>query len=392
MATGAASERRRAAIAAYNTGDLARAAELLGRCLAEPGHDIAAQADLHKLLGLVLYGRQRHQEALEHILQAHALTPEDYETVSNLAVLYRETGQLRLALDWVNRALAMRPDDFVMHDTAAHLLGQAGSPLFREAGRNALSLKHKAVMPEETHHPLPAPDWAAVRARKKVIAFSLWGKLPRYLNGALANASARAHLYPDWVCRFYCGESVPAEVRRWLVELGAEVVLRPEPSQLYTGLFWRFAVANDPEVGLFLVRDADSLLNIRERVAVDDWLESGAQPFHLMRDNASHTELILAGLWGGVAGLLPDLAGLASPYLERRNKTRNIDQVFLREQVWPLIWDRHLAHDEAFGFGSARPFPRLGRLPPGQHVGQNAAIRPWPPMPHVVPEARITAA
>jgi hypothetical protein len=55
------------------------------------------------------------------------------------------------------------------------------------------------------------------------------------------------------------------------------------------------------------VRDADSVLNLRERLAVDDWLASGRW-FHIMRDWWSHTDLVLAGMWGGVAGVLPPCA------------------------------------------------------------------------------------
>ena len=42
-----------------------------------------------------------------------------------------------------------------------------------------------------------------------VIAFSLWGDSPRYTLGALQNASLAKIVYPDWVCRFYIGKSVP---------------------------------------------------------------------------------------------------------------------------------------------------------------------------------------
>ena len=33
------------------------------------------------------------------------------------------------------------------------------------------------------------------------------------------------------------------------------------------GLFWRFLVEDDPEVDLYLVRDADAVMNVKERWA-----------------------------------------------------------------------------------------------------------------------------
>ncbi len=67
------------------------------------------------------------------------------------------------------------------------------------------------------------------------------------------------------------------------------------------GLFWRFLVEDDPDVDFFLVRDADSVMNIKECAAVEDWLASG-KAFHVMRDLPIHAELILAGMWGAHRG------------------------------------------------------------------------------------------
>mgnify|MGYP006292180853 FL=1 len=50
------------------------------------------------------------------------------------------------------------------------------------------------------------------------------------------------------------------------------------------------------------MRDADSVLNIRERAAVDDWLASGAA-FHVMRDHPVHCDLMLAGMGGRIAAI-----------------------------------------------------------------------------------------
>ncbi|MEO0417071.1 MAG: tetratricopeptide repeat protein, partial [Verrucomicrobiota bacterium] len=129
------------------------------------------------------------------------------------------------------------------------------------------------------------------------------------------------------------------------------------------------------EVDRFLVRDIDSVVNVKERVAVDAWLASDRY-FHVLRDFISHTELILAGMWGGVGGVFPDLNEVLSYFKPRQKPTETFDQLFLREVVWPSIKASVLQHDSCFDALGAEPYPPFGNLPPDKHIGQNeAAVR-----------------
>jgi hypothetical protein len=117
------------------------------------------------------------------------------------------------------------------------------------------------------------------------------------------------------------------------------------------------------------VRDVDSVLNVRERIAVDDWLASGRW-FHIMRDWWSHTDLVLAGMWGGVAGVLPPLTPLLNAYQPEAMETPNIDQWFLRDTLWGYLAQSCLVHDRCFTPPGALPWPRPA--PDGdEHVGQD---------------------
>ena len=40
------------------------------------------------------------------------------------------------------------------------------------------------------------------------------------------------------------------------------------------GMFWRFLPFDDKDVDIFIVRDTDSRINLREELAVKYWLES----------------------------------------------------------------------------------------------------------------------
>ena len=140
---------------------------------------------------------------------------------------------------------------------------------------------------------------------------------------------------------------------------------------------WRFLVADDQTVDRFICRDTDSRLNIQEAVAVDDWVKSG-QPFHVMRDHIYHMEVMLAGLWGGITGALPNVRELANTALGYRRNRWN-DQEFLRNAIWPMIRDRARVHDSIYQFRGAQDFPPFCRLPGKIHVG--GAIKKMPDWP-----------
>ncbi len=92
-----------------------------------------------------------------------------------------------------------------------------------------------------------------------------------------------------------------------------------------------------------------------------------------MRDWFTHTDLLLAGMWGGVGGILPPPAALLRGFKGWRVETNHIDQDFLSETVWPIVRHDVLIHDSVFTgcLGSVR-FPPYGALLPGAHIGQNA--------------------
>ncbi len=226
------------------------------------------------------------------------------------------------------------------------------------------------------------PPAGAPRQGKSVIAFSLWGNNMRYLDGALRNTLVARYLYPGWTPRFYVDDSVPASVCKTLQSMGAQIIsMGPEKPASTWGLFWRFLAADDPQVGTVLMRDADSVINWRERAAVADW-QAGPAAVHVMRDWPTHCQLMLAGMWGTRTGTLPKLEPLIRDYLAatahvRNNRAR--DQHFLAEVLWPYVRPQVREHDTCFGRGT--PFPAGTELPFPMHVGQNDAVNQRPTAP-----------
>ena len=197
---------------------------------------------------------------------------------------------------------------------------------------------------------------------KKVISFSLWGSDTRYTYGALHNAHLARKVYPGWVCRFYVGKSTPKDIVKELKTIkGTEVVKMKEEGD-WTAMFWRFRALADPDVDIMLSRDADSRLWLREKEAVDEWIESD-KSFHIMRDHKYHNVEIPGGMWGAKTGAVPEIDKLIDQY--QKGDYWQTDQEFLSAEIYPRIMDDCFIHDEFF---SQRPFPST--RDPKHFVGQ----------------------
>lgn len=294
------------------------------------------------------------------------------ESAKNVVVAFRSLGRCDAAVDWMAaRRASFDPIEY--HDLLCSLYVRLGKIAAAVAeGDQALRLKDEAAPPgSPASFVVNAFDPA--QPTRNVIAFSIWGDDARYLNGAITNAIVARYLYPGWTARFYVDHSIPAAFRQALVQHGAQVrLLEDLPADRY-GLFWRFLVEDDPEVDIFLIRDADSVMNVKERWAVADWLKSG-KAFHVMRDHPQHSELILAGMWGAHRGNIGTMEDRIRQSVDSvRNVGNNLthDQHFLRTQIWPRARHSVTIHDDYFSFMAPRRFSSDFPLPRPMHVGQN---------------------
>lgn len=203
---------------------------------------------------------------------------------------------------------------------------------------------------------------------KRVISYGLYGSNPKYTQGAIRNVELAKVYFPGWVCRFYVAQDVPEDVKTALVGLGAELQDIPLGKGYASGMFWRFLVASDPTVDRFIIRDADSRLNSRERLAVEEWIDSQF-PVHVMRDHVNHCLPMNGGMWGATKEALPLMKEMVEAWNSRDEYMA--DLYFLEEQVWPAVYNSHMAHDSycCDRFPSTRPFPSK-RDATYQHVGQ----------------------
>lgn len=212
--------------------------------------------------------------------------------------------------------------------------------------------------------------------KDKIISFSLWGDRPEYTFGAILNAQLLPFIYIGWRGRFYCDSSVPVSVTDEIKRLGSEIVVVTDSDLQGIRGHWRFFVANDSGVERFVCRDTDSRLNVQEFLAVDNWQRSQFA-FHIMRDHVYHMELMLAGMWGGLGGVLPSIPDAVLS--DRRFYENSFgDQLFLAERVWPIARQSVLIHDSIYSEFGSKPFPGEYRLPRPGHVGASVkSLSPW---------------
>ena len=205
------------------------------------------------------------------------------------------------------------------------------------------------------------------KCNKRVVSYSLYGNNRRYTDGAIANAERMLTIYPKWTMYVYFDNSVPLNIIQQLTQYRSVSLVNMTGSPFINKMSWRFLVAADTEVERYVVRDIDSRLSLREKAAVDEWIES-QKKFHVMRDHPSHSHYTMSGgMWGGTRDALPNINSLliqrtmSNVYIEDMN--------FLDSVVWNIARQCVLQHDSFFcgKFGADHPFPtkRVGF----EHVG-----------------------
>lgn len=201
----------------------------------------------------------------------------------------------------------------------------------------------------------------------KIISFSLWGNNPKYTIGAIKNAEIATDIYPDWKCKFFIGESVPKSIIDELSKFDNTIIEHKKEIGNWTSMFWRFETSYDPSIDISIFRDTDSRLNLREKYAVAEWLESD-KTFHIMRDHPYHGFPILGGMWGFKQNLTYPMKDLLQSF--GKADRYGTDYEFFINSLYPLIKDDKIVHDPFFEKKSF-PKPRNGLEFVGQVYDEN---------------------
>lgn len=183
--------------------------------------------------------------------------------------------------------------------------------------------------------------------KNRVVSFSIFGNQSKYLEGIEENIELSRLFYPGWYIYIYYDDSVP---KNFINEFRfqKDVVLIDMTNEKLPGMFWRFLPYDDFEIELFIVRDLDSRISIREAVAVYEWVNS-TKNLHIMRDHPFHSPLIMGGMWGLKRSLNFSIKDKMSAYLNTKNGefdllVREVDQYFLAEIIYPMFFFSKIVH------------------------------------------------
>jgi hypothetical protein len=178
----------------------------------------------------------------------------------------------------------------------------------------------------------------------KVITFSLWGNKPIYSIGAIKNVELAKQFYPDFECWFYIhSPTVPENIINELQKHNnVKILFKNGDLHNSKPMMWRFEAIDDPTVELMMSRDTDTRILLREKLAVDEWLDSG-KIFHIMRDHPYHSYFIQGGMFGIKKNPnIPSLCNLINNF--KQNGDRVYDQDFLRDIIYPIIKNDYFIH------------------------------------------------
>lgn len=185
---------------------------------------------------------------------------------------------------------------------------------------------------------------------KKVISFSLWGNEDRYTIGAIKNAHLAQEFYPDFECWFYIHQDtvLPVVINELRSMTNVKIILRSGNLETLKPMLWRFESIDDLNVEINLSRDTDTRILLREKLAVDEWIQSGTL-FHIMRDHPHHINPntpIMGGMFG--TRKIPDLnwnnAMNNTSLNDKGRKLYNKDQDFLAKVIYPKIINNCIIH------------------------------------------------
>lgn len=313
--------------------------------------------------------RRGYFRALKVIRRAVTLAPDELAYRRFMGFALSNLGRFDDAIAILSLIVQSDPEDYFALHALQIAYCKAGKDDHAIAlGRKILELEDRAAVARPLES-AGAVKKSSQRGGRKVIAYALWGANPIYSYGAMVNTRLGGFIFPGWTCRFYLGRGVPEGVKSVLKDAGAELVDAAEKYLDVSPTMWRFLVADDPGVAIFLCRDCDARLSAKEAAAVDVWLRSGTQ-CHVMRDHILHRNLMLAGMWGA----------RTDPRLRVRDRIRRflsggvdarygIDQRFLALEIWPTIRDSCLIHDSYYELFNAQPFPVMGKGNDHFHMG-----------------------
>jgi hypothetical protein len=182
--------------------------------------------------------------------------------------------------------------------------------------------------------------------KKYVISFCLYGRQNKYILGAIENAKIAKKIFPGWEVCFYVSKKIPIKIVNNLKFYGAKVVIMSYPEGP-VAMLWRWKAFLEKDNDIVIIRDCDSRLSERDKLAVYEWIKSD-KIIHIMRDHPWHTAFIMGGMWGARAKKIAnEMRFLDNDITFKKNiKIYGYDQILLEKIIYSLFINKAFIHDE----------------------------------------------
>jgi hypothetical protein len=214
----------------------------------------------------------------------------------------------------------------------------------------------------------------------KVFSFSLYdsgkyygGDKNKYTYNMVANVLIGEKLFPDWKIYVYYDNTITENIINFLKNAKNVVAIDMTGHWLSEcdKMMWRNLAIDNNSLDVVCIRDCDGWLSYREKVLLDDWINS-EKDIHIIRDHCWHAGKIGGGLWGRKVALKLNIEDKMKDYF-LKNKSHQShsgeDQDFLTDHFYERYKDNTIVyigeqHD------AARQY-----LPRGHHPNEKNVTR-----------------
>jgi len=178
-----------------------------------------------------------------------------------------------------------------------------------------------------------------------VFSFVVYGNQKKYTHGILANLQLIQITYPSWQVWIYYGSDVDDSILSQYRSYSNAVLIPTNHTGAITN-FFRYFPIDDPSVDVCMVRDADSRVNDRDQVCINEFLQS-SHLFHIIRDHPNHSHKIMAGMWGiKKDAFFGSIRALFEQWKLHNELDFWSDTRFLVECLYPNVVTMSLIHDD----------------------------------------------
>ena len=180
---------------------------------------------------------------------------------------------------------------------------------------------------------------------EKIFSFSLYGNKQIYTEGAIYNAKKIPIIFGNkWIIRFYV-KDVNIEIINKLKSLNCEIIDMTN-SNIKNGMFFRFLSIKKNNI--VMIRDCDSYVSYREKMMVNDFLNS-KKKLHIIRDHPNHKEHMIGCSFGFNNSDINMEEIIKSTELKDIDRY-NIDKFFLAKFIYPKYKNNILIIDSFNNF------------------------------------------